>query len=402
MMQKSVYKKKGNFKGLLFVLGLLLIAAILIYTQHQVDLLQKNSREYLQFRVRVMEDYLKNPNSDIDYNFFLTEVIQGTDYPIIITDTAMVPYSCKNVDVSLDTMRFFTPEIKKWLAKYMTDMDQENRPIPIKWNNQILSYMHYGVSPVINKLRWLPYIEISGALLFILIGYIGFSQIKKSEQRYIWVGMAKETAHQLGTPLSSLIGWIDLLKEDKRKLSKALPEMENDAVRLNKVAARFSQIGSFPSLKKTDIVKVIQSVIAYFYTRLPQYDNKIIIKEVYATYPSLYINRDLFEWVLENILKNAIDAIKSKSGEIIISVSKEPKEKNIFIDISDNGLGITLRNQKNIFKPGFSTKTRGWGLGLSLAKRIIEEYHGGKLYILESRIGKGSTIRILLKSDRIS
>jgi hypothetical protein len=401
-MQKSVYKKKGDFKGLLFVLGLLLIAIILIYTQHQVDLLQKNSRAYLQFRVRVMEDYLKNPNSDIDYNFFLTEVIQGTDYPIIITDTAMVPYSCKNVEATLDTMRIFTAEIKNLLSENIKDMDKENKPIPIKWNNQILSYMHYGVSPVINKLRWLPYIEITGALLFILIGYIGFSQIKKSEQRYIWVGMAKETAHQLGTPLSSLIGWIDLLKEDKRKLSQALPEMETDTARLNKVAARFSQIGSFPSLKKSDIVEVIQSVISYFHARLPQYYNKIIIKEKYTTYPNLYINRDLFEWVLENILKNAIDAIKSKSGEIIIAVSMEPNAKYINIDISDTGLGITHRNQKNIFKPGFSTKTRGWGLGLSLAKRIIEEYHGGKLFILESRIGKGSTMRIMLKTESTS
>jgi hypothetical protein len=401
-MQKSVYKKKGDFKGLLFVLGLLLIAIILIYTQHQVDLLQKNSRAYLQFRVRVMEDYLKNPNSDIDNNFFLTEVIQGTDYPIIITDTAMVPYSCKNVEATLDTMRIFTAEIKNLLSENIKDMDKENKPIPIKWNNQILSYMHYGVSPVINKLRWLPYIEITGALLFILIGYIGFSQIKKSEQRYIWVGMAKETAHQLGTPLSSLIGWIDLLKEDKRKLSQALPEMETDTARLNKVAARFSQIGSFPSLKKSDIVEVIQSVISYFHARLPQYYNKIIIKEKYTTYPNLYINRDLFEWVLENILKNAIDAIKSKSGEIIIAVSMEPNAKYINIDISDTGLGITHRNQKNIFKPGFSTKTRGWGLGLSLAKRIIEEYHGGKLFILESRIGKGSTMRIMLKTESTS
>jgi signal transduction histidine kinase len=401
-MQKSVYKRKGNFKGLLFVLGLLLIAAILIYTQQQVDLLQQNSREYLHFRIRVMEDYLKNPDSNIDFNFFLTEVIQGTDYPIIYTDTAMVPYSCKNVDTELDTMRFFTAETRNRLTQYLKAIDAENKPIPIQWEGRILGYMHYGVSPVITKLRWLPYIEITGALLFILIGYIGFSQIKKSEQRYIWVGMAKETAHQLGTPLSSLIGWIDLLKEDQQNISQALPEMETDAARLNKVAARFSQIGSVPSLKQEDIVKIIGTVVEYFRKRLPQYEHKIVIKEHYQVRPVLYINPDLFEWVLENIIKNAVDAIKSKSGEILISIANDPKEKYINIDIRDTGTGIIYRDQKNVFKPGFSTKRRGWGLGLSLAKRIIEDYHQGKLFILESRVDKGSTFRIMLKTDGIS
>jgi hypothetical protein len=400
-MQKSVYKKKGNFKGLLFVLGLLIIAAILIYTQHQVDRLQKTSREYLQFRIRVIEDYL-NSESNIDFNFFLTEVIQGTDYPIVITDIEMVPLSCKNINATLDTMRIFTNDTKKWFSDYIKEMDKENEPFPIQYNNRILSYMHYGVSPAIRKLRWLPYIEITGAILFILIGYIGFSQIKKSEQRYIWVGMAKETAHQLGTPLSSMIGWIDLLKEDRQKLDQAIPEMETDAARLNKVAARFSQIGSVPSLKKIDIVAVIQSVIDYFHKRLPQYENKITIKEKYEASPNLYVNRDLFEWVLENILKNAIDSIKSQSGTIVVSVHQDEKKKLVFIDICDTGTGITLRDQKNIFEPGFSTKTRGWGLGLSLAKRIIEDYHGGKLFIHESRLTKGSTMRIMLKSDRMS
>lgn len=400
-MHKSVYKQKGNFKGFLFVLGLVIIAIILIYTQQQVDRLQKTSREYLQFRVRVMEDYLNSENN-INFNFFFTEVIQGTDYPIIITDTLMVPLSCKNVNETLDSMRIFTPEVKEVLSQYMKEMDGENKPFPIKWNNKILSYVHYGISPAIRNLRWLPYIEIAGAILFILIGYVGFSQIKKSEQRYIWVGMAKETAHQLGTPLSSLMGWIDLLKEDKKKLSQALLEMEADATRLNKVASRFSQIGSFPSLQKVDISVIIQSVIEYFQKRIPQYGNKITIHSEYQCRPLIYINPDLFEWVLENIIKNAIDAIKSKSGIITIFITQDIKGKIIYIDISDNGKGITPRDQKNIFQPGFSTKTRGWGLGLSLAKRIIEDYHGGKLSILDTRVDKGTTMRIILKSTGIS
>ena len=233
--------------------------------------------------------------------------------------------------------------------------------------------------------------------MFILIGYVGFSQIKKSEQRYIWVGMAKETAHQLGTPLSSLHGWIELLKEYPKKLPKALKEMDADAQRLSKIALRFSQIGSFPTLEEVEIVEILHNTAIYFQKRLPQLNRKIIINEKYALSPVVKLNGQLFEWVIENLVKNAIDSIEKESGVITITLEKED-DQYIAIDVSDTGKGINSRNKNHIFKPGFSTKTRGWGLGLSLAKRIIEDYHGGKLFIKETRTGKGSTFRILLKS----
>ena len=239
--------------------------------------------------------------------------------------------------------------------------------------------------------------EIAAAILFILIGYIGFSQIKKSEQRYIWVGMAKETAHQLGTPLSSLHGWIELLKENPQKLSKALKEMDADAQRLSKIALRFSQIGSFPALKETKIVEILKNTVIYFQKRLPQLNKKITILEKYTVSPVVKLNGELFEWVIENLIKNAIDSMEKDSGIITISLEKEA-DHYIAIDVSDTGKGINSRDKTHIFKPGFSTKTRGWGLGLSLAKRIIEDYHGGKLFIKETRSGKGSTFRVLLKS----
>ena len=398
-MAKSVYKRKGNFKGFLFVLGLAIIAIILLYTQHLVNLLQNKSREYLTFRLKVFEENINNPNNNTELGFFFSEVIQGTDFPIILTDTLLNPQSCRNVSPEMDSLRNFTPEMEIILREMIKTMDEENPPIPIKYQGTTLSLYHFGESPVIQQLRWLPYIEIAAAIIFILIGYIGFSRIKKSEERYIWVGMAKETAHQLGTPLSSIQGWIEILKSDSSNSSQALSEMEVDAKRLNKIAARFSQIGSYPKFKEKKIVDVLHNIVQYFQKRLPQFDKKLYIKEIYETDPVLKINTELFEWVIENLIKNAVDAISNRQGKITMALSQSSDQKNIYIDISDTGKGISQRDKTNIFKPGFSSKKRGWGLGLSLAKRIIEDYHKGKLYLKDSRPGEGSVFRIVLKNS---
>ena len=398
-MAKSVYKQKGNFKGFLFVLGLAIIAVILLYTQHLVNLLQNNSKEYLKFRLKVFEENINNPNSNTEMGFFFTEVIQGTDFPIILTDTLLNPQSCRNISPEIDSLRNFTPEMEKMLREMVFLMDEKNPPIPIKYQGTTLNLYHFGESPAIRQLRWLPYIEIGAAIIFILIGYIGFSRIKKSEERYIWVGMAKETAHQLGTPLSSIQGWIEILKDNPADNSQALSEIEVDSKRLNKVAARFSQIGSFPTFKEKNIVEVLQNIVQYFQKRLPQFEKKLYIEEIYEIDPVLKINTELFEWVIENLIKNAVDAIANQQGKIEVKLAKSSDQKNIYIDISDTGKGINQRDKTNIFKPGFSSKKRGWGLGLSLAKRIIEEYHKGKLYLKESRPGEGSVFRIVLKDE---
>jgi hypothetical protein len=395
-MRKVTYKRKGNFKGFLFILGLLIVGGILIYTQHMVNILQEKSRESMNFRVRVLEENLNNPDMDGDFGFLLTEVIQGIDFPVIYTDAEMEPQFCNNIKPEFDSLKVLTPEISTELKDELQDFDSENPPVPISYQGYVLGYYHYGVSSTIKQLRWLPYIEIAVAMLFILIGYVGFSQIKKSEQRHIWVGMAKETAHQLGTPLSSIHGWIELLKDNPEKLDRALHEMDIDANRLSKIALRFSQIGSFPALQKFDVVEVLQNAVAYIRKRLPRIDKKISIVEEYEINPLVELNGELFEWVIENLVKNAIDAIENRTGTIVLKLKAED-DMYFSIDISDTGKGISTRDKSHIFKPGFSTKTRGWGLGLSLAKRIIEEYHGGKLYLKETRTGKGSTFRILLK-----
>jgi signal transduction histidine kinase len=399
-MAQSIYKRKGNFKGFLFIFGLLIIGVILLYTQHLVNLLQQKSNEYLRFRIRIFEENINNPDSDIDLNFFFTEVIQGTDYPIIYTDSEMTPQLCQNISPELDSLRVFDEVTIQHLKQLVSEMDAENSPISIEYQGITLGYYHYGVSPVIRKLRWLPYIEIAAALLFILIGYVGFAQIKKSEQRHIWVGMAKETAHQLGTPISSMNGWIEILKDDPRKLQQAVSEMTTDAQRLSKIASRFSQIGSVPSLKQNRLEPILKNAVTYFRQRLPQYNKRILIQENYLLDPLVMLNAELFEWVIENLLKNAIDAIENQEGTVTVSLNGENEEKEIYVDISDTGKGIGQRDKRNIFKPGFSTKTRGWGLGLSLAKRIIEDYHGGKLFLKDSRVGEGSTMRIVLQKGR--
>ena len=395
-MANSIYQRKGNFKGFLFVFGLSIIILILAYTQHLVNLLQEKSREYLKFRIQVFEENINNPNTDADFGFFFTAVIQKTDYPIIYTDTTMTPLQCRNIEEHLDTMQVLTPEATLRLKEYLADMDQENPPIPIKYQGITLGYYHYGVSPVIKQLRWLPFIEITAAVIFILIGYIGFSQIKKSEQRHIWVGMAKETAHQLGTPISSISGWVELLKEHPEKVGQVTHEIEADIFRLSKVASRFSQIGSVQMLKPTNIVEILENTIGYFNKRLPRHDKRISIELNTGTVRSVKLNGDLFEWVIENLIKNAIDAIENNAGKIKIDLIFSDDRRHIYIDISDTGKGIGGRDKKNIFKPGFSTKKRGWGLGLSLAKRIIEDYHGGKLFVKESHPGAGSIFRVIL------
>ena len=395
IMSKESYKRKGNFKGFLFVFGLLIIGAVLFYTQHLVNILQQKSRESINFRVRVLEENINNPDISGDFGFLLTEVIQGIDFPVIYTDSEMNPQFCINVSANYDTLRLLPEEAILTLITELKELDAENPPIPISYQGLILGYYHYGASPIIRKLRWLPYIEIAAVFIFILIGYVGFSQIKKSEQRHIWVGMAKETAHQLGTPLSSIQGWIELLKEKPGELPKALREMDLDLQRLGKVALRFSQIGSIPSLRPVNIVDILSNVVVYFRKRLPHVKKKIVINEDYQFSPLVKINGDLFEWVIENLIKNALDAIESDHGVITIRLMRE-KDEHIAIEISDTGKGINTRDKKEVFTPGFSTKRRGWGLGLSLSKRIIEEYHGGKLFISDTRIGKGTTFRLII------
>lgn len=392
-------KNSANFKGLLFVVGLLIISGFLWYTQQVVNVLKEKSTKDLQFRIKVFETNINNPNSDYDVGFFFNEVIKKADYPIIYTDLQGNPQSWVNISAKLDSLSSLSKNDSLFLYGYLEEIKSQNEPISITYQQTILGYYYYGFPPEINKIKTLPFFAIVIAIIFILFGYLGFTYIKRSEQRNIWVGMAKETAHQLGTPLTSLSGWLELISLDITKKDIAVKEMNNDLLRLNKIATRFSKIGSVPQLKKENITEVVESVIFYYQKRLPNLNRQITIsfkgeKKLFGN-----LNRDLFEWVLENLLKNSIDSIVNKKGLITISLENKSRAKWICITISDNGKGIAPTNKKNIFKPGFSTKKRGWGLGLSLAKRIIEEYHQGKIYLLETQVGQGTSFRINIKKS---
>ncbi|MBN2366571.1 MAG: sensor histidine kinase [Calditrichaeota bacterium] len=395
-MARNIYHFKGNFKSFLFVLAILLVIGFLYYTQLLVSDLQEQSRDFLKFRIKIFEENINAEDSQ-DLSFFFNEVIQTADYPSIYTDAEGEPAFWRNIDIPQQNTRPLPEEIELELKEKIREFDQMNEPIPISYQGSVLGFYHYGQSQIIQQLKWLPYIEVAVVALFILIGYAGFSSIKKSEERLIWVGMAKETAHQLGTPLSSLIGWFEYMKSSPNKTAEVLPDIGKDLDRLQTVANRFSKIGSVPDLKKEEIDSIISEVLDYFSRRLPQGEGKVqISKHVQPELPPLMLNRDLFSWVMENLIKNALDALEGNGGYINI-FADYLGEKQIYVDIQDSGRGIQSRERKNIFKPGFSTKKRGWGLGLSLAKRIIEDYHGGNIELKETQAGMGSTFRIILK-----
>ena len=397
-------KVKANFKAFLFLIGIALIISGLWYSQNLVSVLEKKTAEAVKFRIKLLEQSLNNPESNTDIDFLFNEVIQNADYPLIYTDTENNPRSWRNIDSDIDHKSFeeFTHEDSVKLFKALEKIKRENTPIPIKYQNKIiLGYYYYGYPEVLYKLRLFPYLTIIAAIIFGLVGYVGFSYIKKSEQQFIWVGMAKETAHQLGTPLSSIAGWLELLKMDQQIKETAIEEIQKDLQRLNKVANRFSKIGSKPALTQMDIVPIINSVVEYFNRRLPNTQKKVVIQTVFKDQKLMAnVNEDLFSWVLENLIKNAIDALKpQQGGRIAISIEKNIEKRVLHIDVKDNGKGIASNEKRRIFKPGFSTKKRGWGLGLSLAKRIIENYHGGRLTLKETKLNRGSIFRITLKME---
>ncbi|MFQ5769512.1 MAG: PAS domain-containing sensor histidine kinase [bacterium] len=394
-MKINLYRLKSRFKGLLFIFGILIIILLLLYSQRIVHALRTESRDILLFYAQLYASAATTETS-ANLDFIFNQIIRRTDFPIVLTDSEGNPTAWKGLDIDPDDRS----EKALHDVKSMIDvMQKEAEPIPLKYEDIILGYLYYGDSKLIKQLQMLPYIEITVVGIFILIGFFGFRSIQRNEERYIWVGMSKETAHQIGTPLSSLMGWLEILKSklQNKDAEKTLLEMEKDVERLNKVTARFSQIGSKADLKELNVNLVISDVVKYFQRRLPQWGKKVKIVENYKIEPKVPLNKELFEWVIENLVKNALDAIEKETGQIQINLGELKNGKHqIYIDISDNGRGLENSKKRDIFKPGYSTKKRGWGLGLSLAKRIVEDYHGGKLIVKETKIGQGTTIRIML------
>ncbi len=388
----------NNFKILLLIVASTIVVGMLVYSQRITDRLLMKQREVLDLYVRSIEYVASNKPGTGDISFIFDEVIRTIDFPMVLTDgksNPIKPYVANARNVLLDSTA--SPEAQEeYLREIIANLDKENPPVRVMIEDSlVLNYVHYGESDLIRQLRWIPVIEISLAGIFIFIAYIGFSYIKRSEQSNIWVGMAKETAHQLGTPLSSIMGWLEFLKGDagdNPRLRESIDEMNNDIERLNKVTARFSKIGSTPDLKEENLTEVIEGVIRYISKRIPKATKTVdLIMETPGRFPAM-INRELFEWVIENLMKNALDAMEGPSGKISFAISQAGKRT--IIDVTDTGKGIDPKFHKEVFRPGYSTKKRGWGLGLSLSKRIIEDYHKGKLYVKQSAVGEGTTFRI--------
>ena len=325
-------------------------------------------------------------------------------FPIIVTHKKYSEINAwKNIpnfnkNNAKNTTFQLTEKNKKILQKYIKEMDQYSKPIPFYFEDKVIGYIHYGDSIAITRLKWMPYIEILGVTIIILIGFIGLQYIKSSEKKFIWVGLAKETAHQLGTPISSLLGWIELAKAKYGNDTKLFDEMSIDISRLEKISHRFSQIGSNVPKKIIRSEELLNNVNKYISRRIPQKNGYILLNFKNENNSQILGNQELLEWALENIIKNAVDSLEGKSGEINV-ISSKNKKNQVIIDISDSGKGIETNKWKKIFQAGFSTKKRGWGLGLSLVKRIITEYHNGKIYVLKSKRDVGTTFRIILNKN---
>jgi signal transduction histidine kinase len=397
----------SKLKIFLLVFAFVIIGITLWYTHGLVRDLNKRENDVARLYAESLEYLVNGKTGDGDFSFVFSHIIGTIDFPIILSDKnnePISPYQNGIRNIAVDTTLSLEQQ-RLVLIRMIGEMDRMHQPMKVAYQDTIiLNYVHYGESSLVTRLRWLPYVEMSIAALFLLIAYISFSYIKRNEQSNIWVGMSRETAHQLGTPLSSMLGWVELLKSEadgKPKELATLVEMENDVHRLQKIADRFSKIGSRPDLHKENINELIGNVIRYFERRLPHLNNahdsaKRVQLVLEKTDPvSANINRELFEWVIENLTKNAIDAIETNNGSILYSISESGTE--VFVDVSDTGKGIDPKHRKDVFRPGFSTKKRGWGLGLSLAQRIVEIYHHGKLSIKESPAGYKTTFRIKLQ-----
>ena len=332
---------------------------------------------------------IASPNFEGDVNFLFKIIEANTTIPVILTDENGLVKGSRNLDSSgYNGNNFMRDKIKT--------MELENDPIEIEYIVGQNIKIYYENSKLLNQLRIYPYFQLGIIALFLMISYFAFSYSRRSEQNKVWAGMSKETAHQLGTPISSLIGWVDYLKEGGYNVPpKIIGEINHDLERLNLITERFSKIGSEPSLSIHSLYEVLNESIYYINSRTSD-KVSISIKDLeILNNIQVDVNKPLFAWVIENLCKNAVDAMNGE-GKIWFEVF-ENDSNFLFIDVHDTGKGISSNKQKTIFKPGYTTKKRGWGLGLSLAKRIIENYHKGKIYVKSSDIGVGTIFRIELR-----
>lgn len=348
----------------------------------------QNEKQYLYYKDSKIVTDLEESMERVIRSFISETVMNNASVPVIFTDSSKTRLiESGNVDTS-------AVNSPSKLQERIQQMAAENTPIQVELGDGKISYIFYEGSPVIKQLAYFPYIQLLTIGLFLLFSYLLFSTFRNAEQNQVWVGMAKETAHQLGTPLSSLMAWIEILKSKGVEVD-AMDEMAKDTDRLQIITERFSKIGSAPELKPEKLYHILRGTVLYLRPRMPK-KAKIDVAIPDNVDLKVPMNRALFSWVIENLIRNAIDAMEG-AGEVIISIDEEGD--SVHIDIEDNGKGIPTSQHLRVFQPGFTTKKRGWGLGLSLTKRIIENYHGGRIFVKRSVPNVGTTFRITLSAQ---
>lgn len=385
----DLYQNKGKVKWAIFAFSLIISVGSIYYTNTLVEELKIREKRQIDLYAEALE--YASVNSD-NLTFIFQVIIQeNNSIPVITTDADGNPMEYKNIKFRKNSS---DEEKNEQLRAELLEMRAVYEPI--KLLDDI--YIYYRNSDLLTRLQYYPYVQLSVILVFGLLAYAFFNQSKVAEQNRLWAGLTKETAHQLGTPLASLMAWIDYLKNSPvyEENKEVILELDKDIQKLKMVTERFSNIGSTPIIKPENVYKVVEDTITYLRPRL---SSKVSIHlNTHAENIHAMINRSLFEWVIENICKNAVDAMKGK-GTIKISIVKE-SEKFVFVDIEDTGKGMEKKMFKKVFNPGFTTRQRGWGLGLTLAKRIIEGYHNGRIFVNTSELGRGTTFRIVLRGVR--
>jgi len=380
----KISSKQHVLRWILIAISFLIVSLILWNTYRFFQKFKEEERVKMENFSEAQMELGKIIDLNGNISDFPLKIIQSnTSTPMIIEDSEG-NFQSKNINQQ-------SKNNQKYLRGLSLKFSKENSPIEVVYEGEVLSTMYYGNSELLNKLKYYPLMLLLIFLLFSGVVYFFYRSSKIASQNKLWTGMAKETAHQIGTPLSSLIGWTELLKTEAANPTY-ISEMEKDIHRLETITERFSKIGSIPLLKPTDIVNATKESFDYLESR----SSKLITFTINAPKNAILValNPELFSWTIENLVKNGIDAMK---GEGHVEISIQASELMVLIDISDTGKGLSKKLFKRIFETGYTSKKRGWGLGLSLSKRIIDEYHNGKIKVLESEIGKGTTFRISLK-----
>ncbi|MCP4706527.1 MAG: HAMP domain-containing histidine kinase [candidate division Zixibacteria bacterium] len=392
-----------------------IVAISIVFTWYTLDVvkqLKADAQQMVTSYVRLWQLAANESSTGQEVQVIFEEIIKKANFPVVITGTDGEPAFWRNIDGVIDNDP--SEETHHLIKALVAEMKNDKGEFPLYFEETVISYFYYGDSKVIHQLQMMPFIEIGLVLAFLIIGFVGFQNIRRSEERHIWVGMAKEAAHQLGTPISSLMGWLELLAAGKATDSggsnqtglgedEIFSQMKTDVKRLQRVANRFGQIGSKPDYTEIDLNELLGETVDYFRRRLPFDGQGVEIHFIKGDIPSVSLNGELFAWVVENLIKNSLQAVDPQSGQIDLKTVLVGNGQYIIIELADNGKGIPIGISRKIFRPGFSTKKRGWGLGLTLTRRIVEEYHRGRIMLVKSQPGE-TIFRVILpvkSSDRI-